>query len=46
VLVTFDSNVWISGLVFRNGNPYALVALATEGVLEVAISDFIVAETT
>ena len=45
MLVTFDTNVWISALTFRKGNPYVLLLLAIEGKLEVAASDFILNET-
>jgi uncharacterized protein len=43
-LVVFDSNVYISGLVFSRGNPRALLQMATDGDLQVAVSDFILQE--
>jgi putative PIN family toxin of toxin-antitoxin system len=45
VVVTFDTNIWISALVFRRGNPYTLLEMALEGFVEVAISDPILTET-
>jgi putative PIN family toxin of toxin-antitoxin system len=43
-LIVFDSNVYISGLVFSKGNPRALLQMAMDGALQVAVSDFIVQE--
>jgi uncharacterized protein len=43
-LIVFDSNVYISALVFSKGNPRALLQMATDGDLQVAVSDPILQE--
>jgi predicted nucleic acid-binding protein len=44
-LVTVDSNVWISALVFRKGKAHELLQQALEGRIRVAITDAILSET-
>lgn len=44
MLVTADTNIWISALNF-NGKPRRLIVMATEGKLELAVSADILEET-
>lgn len=42
--VTLDTNVIVSGLNFPRGKPARILAMAAEGLIEVAVSDAILAE--
>jgi predicted nucleic acid-binding protein len=44
VLVTVDTNIWISAFNF-SGNPRRLILMSAEGKLDLAISDDIIRET-
>ena len=45
MVVTYDTNIWVSALTFRKGNAYRLLLLAIEGNITVATSDVILEET-
>ncbi|MGA7237114.1 MAG: PIN domain-containing protein [Bryobacteraceae bacterium] len=42
---TADSNVLVSGLMFRRGNPFDLLTMALEGEISLATSQTIIEET-
>jgi predicted nucleic acid-binding protein len=42
--VTADSNIYISGLLSRRGNPYEFLELARRGKIRLAVSDAILDE--
>ena len=42
--ITVDTNIYVSGLIFRRGNPSRLLELAETGVVKVAICDAIFEE--
>jgi putative PIN family toxin of toxin-antitoxin system len=44
VRVTADTNIWISAFIFT-GKPRRLIDMASEGKVELAVSDAIIAET-
>ncbi|MCC6587840.1 MAG: putative toxin-antitoxin system toxin component, PIN family [Bryobacterales bacterium] len=44
-MIVLDSNVYVSALYFRKGNPFEIVVRALSGRLKVAISEVILAET-
>ncbi len=43
--VTADTNVLVSGLMFRRGKPFELLRMAIEGEVALAVSEPIIAET-
>jgi predicted nucleic acid-binding protein len=43
--VTADTNVLVSGLVYRRGKPFELIRMALEGEISLAISQPIIDET-
>jgi len=42
-VITLDTNIWLSGLVFR-GRPHRILEMAADGLLDVAVSEPVLIE--